>query len=244
VSATRSEASGLPANASAPGSASGSESGLPANASARGSASGSESGLPADAARPAGPPRRRLILWVSLACAVALAVLVGVFASAPQASVQMQSPLIGRLAPGLSGPVIDGPAINGPGQASLVSLRGKWVLVNFFASWCVPCQEELPQLQAFQQRHGPAGDATILGVEYDQSDVGHARAYLAAQKATWPVVSDDAADVEWGVHGIPESYLVAPDGRVASKYAGGVTAASLDDQIASLGGSAPGGAGS
>ena len=180
-----------------------------------------------------GRPRRRVILWVSLGTAAVVAVLVGVFASAPQASVQMQSPLLDHAAPALAGPVI-----NGPGQASLVSDRGKWVLVNFFASWCGPCQQEMPQLLAFQRQHAAAGDATILGVEYDQTDVGNAHSYLAGQKATWPVITDNSADVRWGVHGIPESYLVGPDGLVAVKYAGDITMSSLDAQIAKLGGPA------
>jgi cytochrome c biogenesis protein CcmG, thiol:disulfide interchange protein DsbE len=183
----------------------------------------------------AGKPRRRLILWVCAGVAAVLAILIGIFASAPQASVQLQSPLLGQSAPSLAGPVIDG-----SGQASLASQQGKWVLVNFFASWCGPCQDEMPQLLAFQHQHAGAGDATILGVEYDQTDVGNARSYLASQKATWPVISDDSADVRWGVHGIPESYLVAPDGLVAVKYAGDITESSLDAQIAKLGGAATG----
>lgn len=176
-----------------------------------------------------------MILWVSLGTAVVLAVLVGIFASAPQASVQVQSPLVGKPAPALGGPVIDG-----AGQNSLSSLQGKWVLVNFFASWCGPCQSEMPQLQAFEQQHKAAADATVLGVEYDGSDVGNARSYLASQHAAWPVVNDGTADVAWGVHGIPESYLVAPNGVVALKYAGGITAAALDAQIAAYSGSVSG----
>ena len=179
----------------------------------------------------AGRRRRRGVLWVSLSVATVLAGLLAVFAVAPQSSVQVQTPMLGKLAPNLTGPVI-----NGPGHASLATLRGQWVLVNFFASWCPPCRAEMPQLKAFEHQHAATGDAAILGVEYDQTDVGHARSYLAAQKVTWPVVEDGSADVVWGVHGIPESYLVAPSGLVAVKYAGGVTESSLDAQIAQFGG--------
>jgi cytochrome c biogenesis protein CcmG/thiol:disulfide interchange protein DsbE len=178
------------------------------------------------------------VLWVSLATAAVLAGLVAAFAVVPQSSVQMQTPLLGKQAPGLGGPVV-----NGSGSAGLAALRGKWVLVNFFASWCPPCRDEMPQLDAFEHEHAAAGDATILGVEYDNSDVANARSYLAGQHADWPVIVDGSADVAWGVHGIPESYLVAPDGLVAVKYAGGITAASLDAQITPLAGAPAGPAG-
>lgn len=168
--------------------------------------------------------------WAALGAAAVVAALVAVFALSPQsANVEPRSPLLGKPAPAAGGAVI-----NGSGTTQLAAMRGKWVLVNFFASWCGPCQAEMPQLEDFQQQHAAKGDATIFGVEYDAGDVNAARSYLAAQHATWPVVNDASADVSWGVHGIPESYLVDPTGLVVAKYTGDVTAALLDSEIASL----------
>jgi cytochrome c biogenesis protein CcmG/thiol:disulfide interchange protein DsbE len=169
--------------------------------------------------------------WAALGSAAAVAVLVAVFAVAPaSSSSNAPVPLLGKPAPDLSGPVI-----NGTGHAALASLTGKWVLVNFFASYCPPCQAEMPQLSLFARQHTRTGDAAILGVEYDATDVASARSYLVARHASWPVVDDATADVIWGVHGIPESYLVSPAGLVVAKYTGELTAAELDRAIAMYG---------
>ncbi|HLI23757.1 MAG TPA: TlpA disulfide reductase family protein, partial [Acidimicrobiales bacterium] len=96
-----------------------------------------------------------------------VAVLVAVFAVAPQSSSSdAPVPLLGKPAPAVGGPVI-----NGSGRATLSSMAGKWVLVNFFASYCPPCQAEMPQLGLFVRQHARASDAAVLGVEYDATDV-------------------------------------------------------------------------
>lgn len=169
---------------------------------------------------------------MALGIAALLAALFAVLTAAPQqSSVTAKSPLLGKAAPPAGGSVI-----NGPGQASLGALGGHWVLVNFFASWCQPCQQELPQLKAFQGGAGRGTPATVFGIEYDPGDAGAARSYLAAQQVGWPVVQDGNADVAWGVHGIPESYLVSPAGMVVAKYTGGVRAADVNAEIRTLGG--------
>ena len=169
---------------------------------------------------------RRTVLWATAAAGVVVAVLVAVLASSsPASQVTAQSPLVGK-----SAPAITGSSIEGPGRVSLSGLDGKWVLVNFAASWCVPCREEMPQLLAFQRDHA-GGDATVLTVVYDETDRQNLAGYLKAQGATWPVVDDGAAVVDYGVGGLPESYLVDPAGTVIAKYVGGVNAAQLDSVI-------------
>ena len=178
--------------------------------------------------------RGRRVALVALCVGIVAAALLAFLTLAPKQSSEVAgSPLVGKQAPATVGPVI-----NGRGQATLAALRGKWVLVNFFASWCTPCQQETPQLKAFYATQIGGADSAIFGIEYDPNDAANASKYLAANGATWPVINDPTADVAWGVHGIPESYLVSPSGQVVGKYTGGVTADSVTKQIDSFGGSA------
>jgi cytochrome c biogenesis protein CcmG, thiol:disulfide interchange protein DsbE len=176
------------------------------------------------------PRRSHLVLWASLGVAVALAVLLAVLAtSGPASQVNASSPLIGKPAPAINGPnLLGGPAVN------LYSYAGKWVLVNFAASWCVPCQQEMPQLSAFENQHRASKDAAIVMVAYDPADLSNLVSFLRSKLATWPAVDDGQAVVAYGVGGLPESYLVDPEGTVVAKYDGEVVAAQLDAAITRL----------
>lgn len=168
-----------------------------------------------------------MVLWVSLAAAAALAGLIAVLASAGNANqVEASSPLIGKPAPPVSGTSLTG----GP-RVSLSEYAGKWVLVNFAASWCIPCRQEMPQLEEFARQHRAAGDAVVLTVAYDEGDAHSLGSLLRASRATWPSVDDGQAVVDYGVGKIPESYLVDPAGTVVAKYFGAVDAARLDALI-------------
>jgi cytochrome c biogenesis protein CcmG/thiol:disulfide interchange protein DsbE len=172
--------------------------------------------------------RPRLVLWTSLGMAVVLAVLVTILAtSGPSSQTTAHSPLVGKPAPPIQGPSI----VGGP-NVQLSSYAGKWVLVNFAASWCIPCRQETPQLLTFAQDHRQAADATILTVAYDEGDVPNLTAFLRSSRSTWPAVNDGRAVVDYGVAGIPESYLVDPSGTVVAKYEGGVVASQLNAFIA------------
>jgi cytochrome c biogenesis protein CcmG, thiol:disulfide interchange protein DsbE len=177
-----------------------------------------------------GAPRRRsrVVLWSAIAAALVFAVLIAVLASAKSAGQgTTQSPLIGKPAPAISGKVL-----GGSGDASLSQFAGKWVLVNFSASWCVPCRQETPQLQSFSSEHSQPGDAVVLGVAYDEGDVSNLTSFLKSSRATWSVVDDGRAVVEYGVSGIPDSFLVDPQGTVVVEYLGGVTSKELDSFMA------------
>ncbi len=171
--------------------------------------------------------RSRVVLYTSVAVAVLLAVLITLLASTkPSSNSVTASPLIGKAAPAVSGT-----SVTGTGRYTLSGYVGKWVLLNFSASWCVPCRDETPQLLAFQKQHAAAGNATVLGVEFDPSDTANLAAFLASSHATWPAISDPSAEVAYGVTGIPESYLIDPAGTVVAKFFGGVTAAQVDNAI-------------
>jgi cytochrome c biogenesis protein CcmG/thiol:disulfide interchange protein DsbE len=149
--------------------------------------------------------------------------------SSPAGQVSAGSPLIGKAAPAISGR-----SLLGTGTVKLSQLKGKWVLVNFAASWCVPCRQEVPELSAFQAAHAATGNATVLTVGYDATDLSSLASLLRGDRADWPVVGDVSADVTYGVGPLPESYLVDPEGTVVAKYEGGVLASQLNAEISKL----------
>jgi cytochrome c biogenesis protein CcmG/thiol:disulfide interchange protein DsbE len=173
-----------------------------------------------------GGPRTALV--AASVVAVLVAILVAVLATrAPSTERVTRSPLIGRLAPAIAGTTLDGDAFE------LSALRGRWVVVNFFATWCTPCIAEHPELVVFDETHGEIGDASVVSVLFDDKP-GDARQTIADLGGDWPVVIDDegAVGVAYGVARVPESFLVAPDGTVVQRLVGGVTRAQLDDILA------------
>ena len=175
--------------------------------------------------------RGRTALYGAVAAGIVMVVFVGFLAQARSAvDQQSRSPLLGKVAPDLRGTDLAGKAFD------LGSLRGKFVLVNFFASWCVPCQHEQPQLVKFGAAPGGAGaaaDRAIVGVLI-QDTAGAAKDFLDHNGGSWPALTDDDGQhaLDWGVRGPPESYLVNPDGIVLAKFVGEVTANRLDQLVA------------
>jgi cytochrome c biogenesis protein CcmG/thiol:disulfide interchange protein DsbE len=197
------------------------------------SAESGVSAVGAEAEQPAGPGRgrsrrRRTVLWWAGGIALASICLVAVLATRPVAQDTVaDSPLVGKPAP-----AIDAPGLSG-GKVSLTSFRGRYVLVNFFASWCPPCQVEEPQLVEFAGQHRGVHGATVLGVVFSDSAT-NAAAFVRSNGVTWPVVTDPGGRVAitYGVTDPPESFLIAPDGRVVAAIDGGVTADGLDRILA------------
>ncbi len=126
------------------------------------------------------------------------------------------------------------PDLDGSGSGSLADYRGRWVLVNFWASWCIPCREEAPALESFQRRHG-GRDFTVLGI--DSRDLsGDGRAFVRRYGLTYPQLRDgdgEAAD-DFGTTGVPESFLVDPRGRVRLVVVGPVGDEHLHREVAPL----------
>jgi cytochrome c biogenesis protein CcmG/thiol:disulfide interchange protein DsbE len=125
--------------------------------------------------------------------------------------------------------------LDGSESQSLSDYRGKWVLLNFWASWCEPCRAEAPVLQRFQQAHQQDG-FTVLGVDLDDA-TDDARAFVEEFGLTYPQLRDgDGSERRdaYGMTGFPESFLVDPSGRIAAIRRGPVDTAYLEDNVAPL----------
>ena len=115
-----------------------------------------------------------------------------------------------------------------PGKLDLASLRGKVVVLNFWASWCVPCKSEAPRLEAAWRRYRGQG-VVVIGVDA-QDFTGDARRFIRRYKLTYPNVHDGPGNVgsKYGVTGFPETYFVDRSGRlVGDRVVGEVSAAKL-----------------
>ncbi len=174
--------------------------------------------------------RSRTALFTAAGVAVVVLLLVVVLATREPATSRVdKSPLVGGPAPALRGARLDG----GEGGFDLAAQRGSFVLVNFFATWCVPCIQEHDDLARFAARHEVAGDASVVSVVFSD-EPANVRRFFARNGGDWPVIADDngAAAISWGVARVPESYLVAPDGTVVSKITGGVEEQRLEELLA------------
>jgi cytochrome c biogenesis protein CcmG/thiol:disulfide interchange protein DsbE len=136
------------------------------------------------------------------------------------------SPMIGRPAPAFTLP-----AVGTKAPVSLASLKGKPVVINFWATWCVPCYEEHAAMQAAARE---AGDAVqFIGVIYedDEEQVGD---FLTRQGKAYPSLMDDEGKtaMSYGVYGVPETFFVDAKGRIAAKYTGPLSADTLAENLA------------
>ncbi len=126
------------------------------------------------------------------------------------------------------------PRLEGGGSGSLAEYRGRWVLVNFWASWCVPCREEAPALESFQRQHR-GKDFTVLGI--DSRDLsGDGRAFVRRFGLTYPQLrdGDGASAHDFGTTGVPENFLINPRGRVRLLLHGPVDEEYLRGEVAPL----------
>jgi cytochrome c biogenesis protein CcmG/thiol:disulfide interchange protein DsbE len=116
--------------------------------------------------------------------------------------------------------------LNAPGRLQLASLEGKPVVLNFWASWCYPCNQEAKTLESASREF--AGKATLVGVDVRDA-TGEARSFLRQHRITYPAVHDshDSMWPSWGLTGLPETFFVDPRGRVVGHVMGQISAADL-----------------
>jgi cytochrome c biogenesis protein CcmG/thiol:disulfide interchange protein DsbE len=184
-----------------------------------------------DVAAPPAARRSRPALWISIALAVVVALLIAVLATRDNAQTRLvKSPLVGKAVPAVAGRTVDGTS-----SYDIDDHQGEWVLVNFFATWCVPCQQEHDDLVRFSRAHAEAGDATVVSIVFGDT-LPEVRKFFSQRGGDWPVVRDDdgALATAFGVARVPESYLVAPNGTVVGKVTGGVNFTFLQQQLAAF----------
>lgn len=174
--------------------------------------------------------------WVAVITSLLVVAVVGLFVFILATRDSQQSFLIGRGIVGQPAPLIEGQTIDG-GTFNSDHHLGKWVVVNFFASWCVGCIEEYPELEKFHKRH-QNGDAIVVTVVFNDTRERVLRSPMRG--AEWPVIFGENRDdtgriaVDYSVTALPETYVISPAGVVVEKLVGasGVTADSLDLVIA------------
>jgi cytochrome c biogenesis protein CcmG, thiol:disulfide interchange protein DsbE len=144
---------------------------------------------------------------------------------------KIPSALIGRAAPQTPLPPIEGLVNNGVPVPGLdpAAFKGKVSIVNVWASWCVPCHDEAPLLTAL------AKDTRLqlVGINYKDSP-DNARRFLGRYGNPFGIVGADSngrASIEWGVYGVPETFVVGRDGTIVYKLVGPVTPANLDSVL-------------
>ncbi|MEO6989085.1 MAG: redoxin family protein [Aquihabitans sp.] len=176
--------------------------------------------------------RTRPTLIAAVVVGAVVALLVVLLATRdPSGDKPSSANLVGQRAPAVGGDVI-------LGQTFDLGASDRWVVVNFFATWCVPCIKEHPELRSFSVAHEETGDARVISVVYDQ-DPDVVREWFERNGGDWTVFDSDEGRTafEWGVTGVPESYLVAPTGVVVERIVGGVTQPYLDQLIEAYSGS-------
>jgi cytochrome c biogenesis protein CcmG/thiol:disulfide interchange protein DsbE len=178
----------------------------------------------------AAPRRRRLIVYVPLIVFLALAALFFFRLGSGDPS-RIPSALIGRTVPQTDLPPVPGLERDGkpvPGLAA-GEFAGAVTLLNVWASWCVPCHDEAPLLMQLAEDKR----IRIVGINYkDQPD--NARRFLGKYGNPFVAAGADQngrASIEWGVYGVPETFLVGRDARISYKLVGPITRQNLEGVI-------------
>ena len=134
--------------------------------------------------------------------------------------------------PQLQVPTVDGKSYD------LASHRGQWVVVNFWATWCAPCLQEMPELSAL---HAMRGNVEVVGLAYEDIELEEMQAFLKEHPVAYPIAIIDTFSPPKDFatpRGLPMTYLIAPDGKVARQFLGPVNAQEIEQAIVAAGGKA------
>lgn len=128
-------------------------------------------------------------------------------------------------------PTLDVTTIDGK-PFSLAAQRGKWVIVNFWATWCAPCIAEMPDISAFIDKHA---DVVGIGLAYEDTEKQEIIDFIAERPVSYPIAQLDVNDPPKDFatpRGLPTTYLIAPDGSVAKHFLGPIKDKDLEQAIA------------
>ena len=170
---------------------------------------------------------RRLIVAAWLVAGVAAIIALLTF-SVARPTGPVDTPIVGRPAPAFDLQTLDGQRV------ALADLRGSPIILNFWASWCIPCREEAPLLTAADAAHRTQG-LRVLGVVY-QDSAENARQFMARYGQTYPglVDPDGRTAIDYGVFGIPETFFIDRSGVVRSRQVGALTEVELQRQVETI----------
>lgn len=175
-------------------------------------------------------PRKFIVFFLPLIIFLALAALF-FFRLGSGDPARLPSALIGRPAPATTLPPLPGVERDGKPVPGIMPdlFPGKVTLVNVWASWCAPCREEAPLLEQLAQDKR----IQVVGINYkDLPD--NARRFLGRYGNPFAAVGADStgrASIEWGVYGVPETFIVGRDGRIAFKLVGPITPDNLEKNV-------------
>jgi peroxiredoxin len=173
------------------------------------------------------------VILAAMALAVGVIVILLVFPREhpSQQSAAASAHFVGKLAPDFTLPTLDGTKV------SLSQFRGQPVLINFWASWCLPCREEMPKLVQSNEAHKAEG-LMLLGVNLTYSDsVSDAQAFVSEFKITFPVLLDkegSVAEKMYQIPGIPTSVFINRDGTIERIQVGVMTSRQIKQYIAEI----------
>lgn len=142
---------------------------------------------------------------------------------------KVRTPMIGRTAPDFRLPAVEGDA-----TVQLSTLRGRPVVLNFWATWCVPCYAEHKVLvEAAKSRP----DVVFLGIVY-QDEPDRVKSFLTQNGSAYPSLMDDggAAAISYGVYGVPETFFIDGSGTIVAKHEGPLDDASMRTRLQVFGG--------
>jgi cytochrome c biogenesis protein CcmG/thiol:disulfide interchange protein DsbE len=181
------------------------------------------------------PGRRRKVMLFCVVSLVNVGILVLLLTQLlTPASKAVTDPLVGHPAPNFSLAMLR--PQGSQRVLSLADFQGKPVVLNFWASWCAPCKEEMPLLQrAWQQEQAQGKDVVFLGIDFQEAG-SDAESFLQLHTITYPVVldTDGAVAMKYGITGLPQTIFINRHGTVVSKVPGELTSKTLSSNLQAI----------